>query len=151
MRPDSKARRTAGDFFMSMTLIAIAAAAASHSVTIPHHGQSVGATYSARLETTSKTVGAVAGTRMDSRRCQWTATVVIDRRLDHGPAHARTIHTDQQFSGSAAGPCLPGHNPGAAVMVRNSDRIAAQLAAAAQADRAPLIAELDAARALASN
>jgi hypothetical protein len=136
---------------MSLTLIALAAAAASHSVTLEHHGQSVGATYVARAETAMKTVGAVAGTRMDGRRCQWTATVVIDRRLDHGPAHARAIPTDRRFSGSEAGPCVAGRDPGAAVIARNGDAIAAQVAAVAQADRAPLLAELDAARALASN
>jgi hypothetical protein len=136
---------------MSLTLIALAAAAASHSVTLEHHGQSVGATYVARTETMMKTVGAATGARMDGRRCQWTAKVVIDRRLDHGPAHARTIPTDQRFSGSDAGPCLPGRDPGATVIARNRDMIAARLAAVAQADRAPLLAELDSARALASN
>jgi hypothetical protein len=136
---------------MSIALIALAAAAATHSVTLDHHGQRLGATYTARADVQAKTVGARAGTRIDGQRCHWTATIVVDRALDHGPAHARTISTDKRFSGSEPGACHSGRRPGAATIARHNNAIQAHLAAVAQADRAPLLAELDSARALASN
>lgn len=135
---------------MSLILIALAAAA-SHSVALEHHGQQLGATYTARADTQARTVGAKAGTRMDSQRCLWTANIVVDRTLDHGPAHSRTLPTDMRFSGSEPGACHPARAPGEAVVARNSDKIRASLVALAQADRAPLLAELDSARALAVN
>ncbi|HAF41685.1 MAG TPA: hypothetical protein DCG90_07965 [Sphingobium sp.] len=132
-------------------LIALVAAAATHSVSLEHHGQQLGATYTARADIHSKTVGARTPNRMDAQRCQWTATIMVDRRLDHGPALARTIATDQRFSGSEAGACAPGRQPGARDLARHQDAIRAHLVAVAQADRGPLLAELDSARALASN
>ncbi|HEX7742449.1 MAG TPA: hypothetical protein VF442_08465, partial [Sphingobium sp.] len=69
---------------MSLTLIAIAAAAATHSVQIDHGGAPVKATYSARAEFRTRTVGAHVPNRMDGRRCQWTATIIVDRALNHG-------------------------------------------------------------------
>lgn len=136
---------------MSIALIALAAAAASHSMTIEHHGQQVGATYTARADVQAKTVGARAGTRMDGQRCHWTAAIIVDRALDHGPAHARSIPTDKRFSGSEPGACHSGRKPGEGMIARHSDAIRAHLVAVAEADRAPLLAELDSARALAAN
>ncbi|WP_088184614.1 hypothetical protein [Sphingobium sp. Z007] len=136
---------------MSLTLIALAAAAATHSIAIEHHGQQLGATYTARAEMRTRTVGARTPNRMDAQRCQWTATIVVDRKLDHGPALARTIATDKRFSGSEAGACTPGRELGARNLTQHHDKIAAHLVAVAQADRAPLLAELDAVRNLASN
>jgi len=135
---------------MSITLIALAAAA-SHSVTIDHQGQQLGATYTARTEMRTKTIGAKTPNRMDNQRCQWTATVMVDRKLDHGPALARTIATDKTFSGSEAGACTPGRNSGARNLAQHREKIEAHLVAVAQADRAPLLAELDSVRNLASN
>ncbi|MFB0872161.1 MULTISPECIES: hypothetical protein [unclassified Sphingobium] len=132
-------------------LIALAAAAATHSVTIEHHGQTIGATYVARAETSARTVGAKTGARMNGQRCHWTVAVMVDRRLDHGPAHARTIATDQRFSGNDAGACTGDRERGAAILARHRDAIAQRIVAIAQADRAPLLAELDSARALAVN
>jgi hypothetical protein len=136
---------------MSFTLIALAAAAATHNVSIEHHGQQVGATYTARAEIRSRTIGARTPNRMDAQRCQWTATIVVDRRLDHGPALARTIATDKRFSGSEAGACTPGRNAGTRNLAQHQEKIEAHLVAVAEADRAPLLAELDSVRNLASN
>ncbi|MDO7833798.1 hypothetical protein Q4610_01950 [Sphingobium sp. HBC34] len=132
-------------------LIALAAAAASHSVSIEHHGQQLGATYTARAEMRRWTVGARTPNRMDAQRCHWTATIMVDRKLDHGPALARTIATDTRFSGSESGACTPGRQSGERTLARHQDRIEAHLVAVAQADRAPLLAELDSVRNLASN
>lgn len=130
---------------------AAAAAAPTHSVTLEHHGQQLGATYTARTEMRTRTIGAKTPNRMDGQRCQWTATVVVDRKLDHGPALARMIATDKRFSGSESGACITGRDSGASNIAQHRDKIAAHLVAVAQADRAPLLAELDSVRNLAAN
>ena len=136
---------------MSLTLIAMAAAAASHSVQIDHGGTPVQATYTARTEVTAKTVGARTPNRMDMQRCQWTATIMVDRALNHGPALARTISSDKKFSGSEHGACTPGRKSGERNMAQHQAAIRDHLIAVAEKDRAPLLAELDAVRNLASN
>ena len=136
---------------MNFPLIALAAAAATHNVAIDHHGQQIGATYTARAEMRTKTICAKTPNRMDMQRCQWTATIIVDRKLDHGPALARTIATDKAFSGSEAGACTPGRKTAERNLARHQEKIEAHLVAVAQADRAPLLAELDSVRNLASN
>ena len=81
---------------MISTLVAMAAAAATHSVQIDHGGTPVQATYSARVDISTKTVGAKTPNRMDMQRCQWTATVVGVRALNHPPARARTRSADKR-------------------------------------------------------
>ena len=136
---------------MSLTLIAMAAAAATHSVQIDHGGTPVQATYTARAEFRSKTVGARTPNRMDMQRCQWTATIMVDRALNHGPALSRTIASDRQFSGSEHGACTPGRQSGERNLTQHESSIREHLVAVAERDRAPLLAELDAVRNLASN
>gem|GEM_PF-4416461 len=82
---------------MSLILMALAAAA-THNVSVEHHGNQVGATYTARADIRTKTIGAKTPNRMDNQRCQWTATIVVDRKLDHGPALARTVSSDKRFT-----------------------------------------------------
>ena len=136
---------------MSITLIAMAAAAASHTVSITHHGTSMQALYTARADVEARTVGAKTPNRMDMQRCKWTATVVVDRKLDHGPALARTIASDTRFSGSESGACARNDSLEQRVLAQHRDRIQATVMAMAERDQAPLMAELDSVRALASN
>jgi hypothetical protein len=140
---------------MSLTLFALAAAvavpAATHSVQIDHGGKPVEATYTARAEFRTRTVGAKTPNRMDSQRCQWTATIVVDRALSHGPALARTLSSDKQFSGSEHGACTANRKSGERNIAQHESSIRDHLMTVAQADRAPLLAELDAVRNLASN
>lgn len=136
---------------MSITFMLLAASAASHSVPIEHHGNSMQATYMARADVEARTVGAKAGTRMDGQRCNWTANVVVDRKLDHSPALARTLSSDTRFTGSEHGACPRGDGLKKRVVARHQDKIHATLMATAQQDRGTLMAELDQARALASN
>lgn len=139
---------------MSVTLIAMAAAAApiaTHHVQIDHGGASVQATYSARADIHSKTVGAKTPNRMDMQRCQWTATIVVERALSHTPALARTVSSDRRFSGSDHGACPlegVGHDR---KLTQHSDKIREHVMAVAEQDHGPLLAELDAVRSLASN
>ena len=136
---------------MISTLVAMAAAAATHSVQIDHGGTPVRATYSARVDISTKTVGAKTPNRIDMQRCQWTATVIVDRALDHGPALARTVSTDKRFSGSEHGACTPGRQSGERNLAQHESAIREHLMTVAERDRAPLVAELDAVRNLASN
>lgn len=136
---------------MSLTIIAMAAAAATHSVQIDHRGAPVQATYTARAEIREKTVGAKVPNRMDMQRCQWTATIVVDRALSHSPALTRTVSSDKQFSGSEHGACTPNRNTGERNMTQHEGKIRDHLTQVAEQDRAPLLAELDAVRNLASN
>lgn len=136
---------------MISTLVAMAAAAATHSVQIDHGGTPVQATYSARVDISTKTVGAKTPNRMDMQRCQWTATVVVDRALNHGPALTRTVSADKRISGSEHGACTPDRKSGERNLVRHEAAIREHLISVAERDRAPLMAELDAVRNLASN
>ncbi len=136
---------------MISTLVAMAAAAATHSVQIDHGGTPVRATYSARVDISTKTVGAKTPNRIDMQRCQWTATVIVDRALDHGPALARTVSSDKRFSGSEHGACTPGRQSGERNLAQHESAIREHLMTVAERDRAPLVAELDAVRNLASN
>ena len=136
---------------MISTLVAMAAAVATHSVQIDHGGTPVRATYSARVDISTKTVGAKTPNRIDMQRCQWTATVIVDRALDHGPALARTVSSDKRFSGSEHGACTPGRQSGERNLAQHESAIREHLMTVAERDRAPLVAELDAVRNLASN
>jgi hypothetical protein len=140
---------------MSLTFIAMAAAAATphatHVVQLDHRGTPMQATYTARAEVRHKTVGAKVPNRMDMQRCQWTATIVVDRALNHGPALARTVSSDKQISGSETGACTPGRRSGERNLAQHDAAIRDHLLAVAEGDRAPLLAELDAVRNLASN
>ncbi|WP_022682705.1 hypothetical protein [Sphingobium bisphenolivorans] len=139
---------------MSLTLIALAATAAplaTHHVQINHGGAPVQATYSARADIRSKTVGTKAPTRMDMQRCRWTAMIVVDRALSHTPALARTVSSDHRLSGSDHGACPRGDIDGASKLAQHAGKIREHLVTVAEQDRAPLLAELDAVRNLASN
>ncbi|BAV64222.1 hypothetical protein [Sphingobium cloacae] len=136
---------------MSLTLIALAAAAATHTVQIDHGGTPVEATYTARADIRTRTVGAHTPNRTDMRRCHWKATIMIDRQLSHSPSLARAIPADREFSGSEAGACTPGRDIGVRQIAQHQEKIHAHLMTVAQRDRGPLLAELDAIRNLASN
>ena len=135
---------------MSMTLLLLAATA-SHSVPIEHHGTAMQATYTASADVKARTVGAKTGARMDMQRCNWTANVVVDRKLDHSPALARTIASDTRITGSEHGACSRGDGLKDRVVAQHRDKVHAAMMAAAEQDRGTLMAELDQVRALASN
>lgn len=136
---------------MSLTLLAIAAAAVTHTTQIDHRGTPVEATYSARTDIQMRTVGAHTPNRMDGRRCQWTATIVVERQLSGRPVLARTLQGDRPLSGSQSGPCTAETSEIEREVARRDDAIRTQLLAVAERDRTPLLAELDAVHNMASN
>lgn len=135
---------------MSIALLALAAAA-SHSVAISHHGTPMQATYTASAKVETKTVGARTPNRMDMQRCRWTATIVVDRKLDHSPVLARTLASDARMSGSDHGACPRGDALERRIADRTGDKLQAAAIAAAKRDHPMLMAELDEVKALASN
>ena len=134
-----------------VAMVAMAATGATNSVHIDHHGTLVEAVYSARTEIRTRTIGAHTPNRMDSRRCTWTATILVERRLAQGPALARTLPGERALSGSLPGPCTRDAKGVDRAVARHNGLIRDHLIAVAEQDRAPLLAELDAVKNLASS
>jgi len=133
---------------MGIVLAAIAAAAASHSIQIEHRGAPIEAIYSAQTDIRTRTIGAHTPNRMDNRRCRWTATIVVERRLAHGPALARILPGQRQLSGNLPGECAPSRVE--REVARRDNSVREHLVAVAARDRAPLLAELDSIKNLAA-
>ncbi|HEX7781676.1 MAG TPA: hypothetical protein VF509_02605 [Sphingobium sp.] len=136
---------------MSLTLIAMAAAAATHNVQVEHRGKPVEAVYSAQTDIRTRTIGAHTPNRADSRRCLWTATIMVDRKLAHGPALSRILSHDREISGSTHGACAPDNKQVVRDVAKRQDIVRDHLLAVAQQDRGVLLAELDAVQNMASN
>ncbi|WCM26550.1 hypothetical protein NDN01_21520 [Sphingomonas sp. QA11] len=136
---------------MSLALAAMAAAIATHSVHIDHHGTPVEAVYSARTDIRTRTIGAHTPNRMDGRRCTWTATILVERRLANGPALTRPVPGERALSGNLPGPCARGSRAIEREVARHDGAVRAHLLAAAEQDRTALLAELDTVRNMASN
>lgn len=136
---------------MGLGLVMLAmATTAAHSVEIEHHGGRIDAAYHARTEIQTRTIGAYAPNRMEGRRCLWAATVVVDRTLAGQPALTRTVSRDLRLTGSLPGACPAKSDAVAREVARRDDKVRAHVLAVAEQDRARLLAELDAARNLAS-
>jgi len=133
-------------------IVMMLATAMTHSIDIDHRGSALQATYSAQPEIDMKTIGAATPNRMEGRRCLWTAAIKVDRQLSDSKTATRTVSFDRKLSGSRHGPCEK--NSRAMIEKELAARrsvIKAHLMEVAQQDQAPLRAELDAMRNLASN
>lgn len=147
----AKSRASGRRNYMS-PIVVIVAAAMTHSIDIDHRGSSVQAIYSANPEIDMKTVGAATPTRMEGRRCLWSAAIKVDRQISDSNAANRTVSFDRKLSGSRHGPC----EKTSRVMIEkelaaHESVIKAHLIEVARQDQASLRAELDAIRNLASN
>ena len=132
---------------MTLSLIALAAAAATHHVQIEHAGAPVEAVYTARADVEMRTIGAHVPNRTDMRRCLWTATLIVERQLGGHPGTPRVISSDRELSGSRAGACTENKRRSIEQDVAGrGDTIATHLLAVAERDRTPLLAELDVTR-----
>lgn len=136
---------------MSLSLLAMAAVAATHTIAIDHNGKRIDAIYQARTDVSMKTVGSSAPTRMDAQRCRWNAAIVVERKMAHAPSLARTLPSDHKISGNQPGACPGNKNVIAREIALREDEVKAHLMAVAEQDRNLLVAELDATRALAAN
>lgn len=136
---------------MSLSLLAMAAVAATHNIAIDHGGKRIDAVYQARTDVTMKTVGSSSPTRMDARRCRWSAAIVVERKMSHAPSLARTLPSDHALTGNQPGACPGNTRIIEREIALRSDEVKAHLVAVAEQDRTLLLAELDAARVLAAN
>ena len=136
---------------MTLSLLALAAMAASHNVQVPHGNGSIDAQYHARTIVAAKTVGAATPNRFNMQRCRWTATIVVERSLAGRPALTRTLPGERKISGSLPGACTKDRAAVQQEVARRDDAIRTHLLAAAEQDRSSLRAELDAMRNLASS
>lgn len=136
---------------MSLSLLALAAAAATHSITIDHNGKRIDAVYHARTDVSMKTVGSAPPTRMDNQRCRWNAAIVVERKMAHAPTLARTLPSDRTLSGNQPGACPGNKRVIEREIALREDEVRKHLVAVAEQDRNLLVAELDAARTLAVN
>lgn len=136
---------------MSIILMALAASVASHSVQVDHRGKAIEAVYTARTQVNTRTIGVHTPSRMDGQRCRWTANIVVERRVGGLSTLVPPQAGDREFSGSRAGACTGDTNWVGAEVARRDTAIRDQLVKVAARDRAPLMADLDAMRTLASN
>lgn len=139
---------------MTLSLFILAAASsvvATHDVRVEHHGGASDISYAARTDVTTRTIGSSAPTRADARRCRWTANVVVERTPRDMPNLTRVISRDQTLSGNLPGTCNGKDKMIDREIAARHDEVQSHLAAVAQKDSSLLLAEINAARQLASN
>ena len=134
---------------MIASLIAATVVAATHNVQIEHQGRPVTAVYSARAEVKSRTIGAHTPNRADMRRCNWTADIVVERRIAHAPTVIRG--GEQSLSGSYAGECTRNTKRVDREIARREGDIRGHLATVAEQDKTLLLADIETIRTIASN
>ncbi|WP_315763011.1 hypothetical protein [Sphingomonas sp. Y38-1Y] len=117
-----------------------------HRVTVAHAGTEHAATYRARVALDTKTIGAHTPNRPSRQQCAWTAAVTVERALDAAPAAARPVATDRTLKGVHPGACQTARPAIEDNVARRSPAIRDRLVAAAENDRATLVAELAAMR-----
>ena len=140
-----------------LVLIAVTLAATQpvvHQDQVTHQGTAYKVSYRPHVTTELKTIGMAAGSRQSSERCHWTARVSLDREIHSASGE----HLARRVPG--AGRMMEGYRPGRCDAARGAieTTIAARLdsergavMAMAQADRPAVLADIDAAHALALN
>lgn len=131
-----------------------AAAIAPHVETIEHRGSAYEVHYVSHVETRSRTIGISPPTRQSTKRCMVTMTVSVERRVHPaggGTPIASRLPARETFRDSTAGACRKNGEHIAAMTDRKAGAIAAHVSRTVSADRPALLAEIDAARALAMN
>jgi hypothetical protein len=121
----------------------------THSVQLDHRGAAMQVTYDAKVKVHRKQIGMSPPNRMSTARCTWAATVAVERRMP-GAAVARTVSSEKALKGSRPGDCATNRRAIDQEVASRGDEVQAHLAAVADRDRHQLMAELDAAEALAT-
>lgn len=138
---------------MLMLSLLSAFAGIAHQAPLVHRGAAYDITYKPRVEVTTRTVGAAAGTRMSMQRCRWAARVQVERHVTRGGGDGlRTmLASDRTMRGSVPGACGEARDAIAAEQRVVAIEVERHVAAVAAQDRTRLLADLDAANAVASN
>lgn len=140
---------------MSIMLFAAAAAVhmpatldgLDHRTEVQHQGAAVELVYRGRAMIRSKQVGAASSTRVSAVRCAWRVHVAVDRTMG---GSTRTVATDEILSGSRPGDCLANRRAIGEDVAARGEAVRAHVAAVAGRDRPQALAELEAARRIAS-
>lgn len=126
--------------FLMAALAAATAAAPAHKVDIEHGGQTRTVEYQPAVDIRLQQAGIAPPGRTDSRICNWTATVAVERRID-GAAHR--VGETRTLSGSQAGACAQQRDRIESQLAGRSGDVQAHVAAVAEQDRQRLTAELE--------
>ncbi|WP_439533036.1 hypothetical protein [Polymorphobacter sp.] len=137
---------------MSVILTTLAAAAlgasapatVSHQVPVTHGSTTATAIYEAKPQITTRNIGLSPGTRQGSRRCVWTADIIVERHLkgEEGVA-MRTLAPGKTISGSRPGHCRNGTKAINDEIASRAPEIREHLMAVAERDGRELRTELE--------
>ncbi|MCX9148538.1 hypothetical protein [Erythrobacter sp. WG] len=126
--------------------LASPALALEHEVVIDHAAGPIAADYRGAIKVETKQVGAagVAG-RPSTLRCQWTASLDVERVAKVGTVlnSRRTLSSDDVAGGSRPGWCPTAPEALDNLVDARSDKVRAALMALVEKDRAALVAEAD--------
>lgn len=143
--------------FTSVALTAILAAAnpaLGHEATLDHGGTSYQVSYEPLVQARTKTVGTSMGTRPSTERCRWTIAVQVERRIGQAGKEqplSRILPAAHEIEGEAIGSCRQARQSIAAAQRDRHDDIQRYVVNVAAQDRPAVLAEIDAAHALALN
>ncbi|QCI92567.1 hypothetical protein [Novosphingobium sp. EMRT-2] len=126
--------------------VATAQVAPDHVEHIEHRGGIVEARYQVVTQTVQRQVGAPGpGGRMASLRCVWSVDLTVRReaRLPSGALASRQLERPRVLTGTRAGWCKGQESAIAGEVARRTDRLRAEMLAAAQEDRQEVIADAE--------
>lgn len=132
---------------------ALGAGTAHQPVTVEHRGAAYQVSYQPQVIVSMKTVGIAAGTRMSSERCRWTAEVRVERHIRRSggdAAHAKLLPATRTIRGSEPGSCVQARAAVDEARIAAMDVVRRHVAQVAAHDHPTLLADIDAAHALAN-
>jgi hypothetical protein len=139
---------------LTAALAAATPAPVSHEVAVQHRDAAYQVSYRPHVRTEMKTVGMSAGTRPSTERCRWEMTVQVERQIRRqGDAASvdRLLPDTHVIRGDRPGNCTMGRGAIEAAHMAQIDRLQAHVTRVASADHPNVLADIDSARALASN
>ena len=125
------------------------AQALEHKTVIDHDLGQVAVDYEGSTSIRTEQIGSAGGAgRSSSLRCQWSVSLIVERRAQVGPdlrAH-RSMTRSNALGGSAQGWCSERSNGIDRMIAARHDKLHVQMLAMVEQDRAVLLAEADNAR-----
>jgi hypothetical protein len=126
----------------------------THETRIKHRGAAYQVTYAPQVTTRMRTVGVALGARPSTQRCRWWAEVQVKRLIRRdgtSAAHERLLPAVHRYEGSRVGSCGMAERAVQKEQMARLGKLDARLAELAAADRVAVVADIDAAHALAAN
>lgn len=127
----------------------------THDIVVEHKGVPLDISYRADVDTRAKMVKVVLPNRVTTEQCRWVADVTVAReiaRKDASSTLTRTLAGSKTIRGMRQGNCAAStvQEQIAAAVSDKSDVVKEHLVATAEQDRPQLMADIEAARSLAS-